>query len=378
MSPFALAAQPKTAMDTNRGKSTSVAQANSSSEQTGTLNQGPPTKSAQVDVPPGKNSEINEEQDSQRLANYTWWLTAFTGLLAFVSMGQGFFLYRQARQLKEHAEHFRILASAATSNATAAQDAAGAALRQAGILANAERAWVVETIVFPDHIPRRSVNWNGGVITARLTLKNIGRQPARLQSVQSRFHVAELLSKEPQYSGGGLVPDGYLLAPGEERHWRCVLDEGSLDDELIDRIERGSTLHLYLYGRRSVFPCLALEVHQTLAHASGDMLGKKAVHRRALGHGIARELVAKVVEGEFEPVAHTRRDAQQMKALFRDLPEAIANTQIVSTREARPTMRSVLRARERAARSSCARKISPPSAGTEKLRDDEDAGRPLD
>jgi hypothetical protein len=200
-------------------------------------------------VPPVANSQKSEIDGTQRLADYTWWLSAFTAFLAFVSMGQGFFLYRQARYLREHARHFGILATAATDNARASRDTAEAALKQASTMANAERAWVVETITFHDHIPRRSANWDGGVFAAQLTLMNIGKQPAMVHCVQSRFHATEALPTDVQYSDDGLVPDGYLLAPGEVRHWQCVLDEGSLEDSQVDRIEQGSPLGLYIYGR---------------------------------------------------------------------------------------------------------------------------------
>jgi hypothetical protein len=143
-----------------------------------------------------------------------------------------------------------IRQTAATKNAAnAAKESAEAALKQANIMASAERAWVVETVVFLNTIPRRGASWHGGVMTANLSLKNIGRQPAVLRFVQDRFHTAARLPKEPQYHRTGGVPDGFLLTPGEERHWRCALEEGSLEDEQIDHIETGSTLSLYIYGR---------------------------------------------------------------------------------------------------------------------------------
>jgi hypothetical protein len=151
-------------------------------------------------------SKALESDDSRHLADYTLWLTFFTAMLFVVSVVQGYFLYRQVKHLGEHAEHLRKLAIAATDNAKAARDAAEASLKQAATMANAERAWIVERVTFPDRIPRRSTNWDGGTIPATLTFKNIGTQPAMLQSVHSRFHTAEQLPDEPQYRGGASSP----------------------------------------------------------------------------------------------------------------------------------------------------------------------------
>jgi len=144
----------------------------------------------------------------------------------------------------------------ATENAAkAARDSAIASLKQANAVVDAERAWLVESIQFLDEVPYRSPE--GGVLTARVTLRNIGKQPAFLKTIQLRFHASEVaLPRTPQYLFRQLVPDGFMVAPRGKLYLRAMLEEGSFDDDQVKRI-RGVTLAkslgLYLYG------CIAYE-----------------------------------------------------------------------------------------------------------------------
>jgi hypothetical protein len=114
----------------------------------------------------------------------------------------------------------------------------------------AERAWVVETIHFLDDIPHRYPS-GGGLLVAGLTLKNIGKQPAFLKILQTRLHAPERLADSPEFRTTEPFPDGYMLAPDQEMRVRVMLEEGSFDDEQVDRIQgRIGTKDLFLrfYG----------------------------------------------------------------------------------------------------------------------------------
>lgn len=121
--------------------------------------------------------------------------------------------------------------------------------RQNKNLLVAERAWVVEGVRFFDQIPRR--NGKSGIMTAGVTLKNIGRQPATLRIVRLRFYAASELPEFPNFRSGDTFPDGFFLAPQQEIQLRVLLEQGSLDDEQVDRIEGQPglvPLSLFIYG----------------------------------------------------------------------------------------------------------------------------------
>lgn len=91
---------------------------------------------------------------------------------------------RQAELMDEHRIHLESLATAANNNARAAIDSVKA-------LRESERAWIVEEIRFPDHIPRRSEGNFGGVLMVGFVAKNVGKQPAFIRVVQSRFFATQ-------------------------------------------------------------------------------------------------------------------------------------------------------------------------------------------
>lgn len=134
--------------------------------------------------------------------------------------------------------------------AKSGRDSAEASLKQANALIDAERAWVVESIRFLDEIPYRSND--GGILVAQVTLRNIGKQPAFLKFIQLRFHAHDTaLARLPQYRSTEPLPDGFMMAPSSEIHLRALLEEGSFDDEQVQRIRglKGKALKLRLYGR---------------------------------------------------------------------------------------------------------------------------------
>ncbi len=146
----------------------------------------------------------------------------------------------------------------------AAQKSADAAEISAQAIVNAERAWLVESIQFVGDIPARPVG--GGVITARVTIKNIGKQPALLKFVQLSFHSVEgALPQTPEYPGTQYFPDGFMVAPGEEKHLRALLQEGSFDCKAVERIrglDNARPLKLYIYGKVAYMSMGRLGINQ--------------------------------------------------------------------------------------------------------------------
>jgi hypothetical protein len=77
-------------------------------------------------------TETEEKKDNDRkLTEYTRWLAIFTAVLAVVSIGQGYFLFRQAHHLRTHAGHLHRLSTAAVDSAKTTKETLDAVKNQA-------------------------------------------------------------------------------------------------------------------------------------------------------------------------------------------------------------------------------------------------------
>ena len=161
--------------------------------------------------------------------------------------------------------------------ATASKTSAEAALKQADHMVASERAWIVESINFPNKIPRQPKTGSAGLVVGIVILQNSGRQPAFLRTMETRFHVAESLPSEPTFRFKKVFDDGYVLAPQETAKIRVLLEEGSFDDEDADRIEvgrdmAGSPVGLYLYGR-VVYETLCISRENSFCYTWKNLMG---------------------------------------------------------------------------------------------------------
>jgi hypothetical protein len=137
----------------------------------------------------------------------------------------------------------------------ATQAAATAALKQANVAMEAERAWVVVKLNYPlDYLPRQA-ELQGRVIVVSIKIENVGKQPALIRNARFRFHPASKLADEPQYLTFA-PPDeigfhGRILVPGEPLYAPVTLVSGSLDDDQINAIagQIVQRFNLYVYGR---------------------------------------------------------------------------------------------------------------------------------
>jgi hypothetical protein len=93
-------------------------------------------------------------------------------LLVLVGGATGWVIWYQAVQT-------RVAATAAEKSA-AATEANTQAFRES------ERAWIVEEIRFPDHIPTQS-EMKGGILSVDFVFKNVGKQPAFVRIVSISF-----------------------------------------------------------------------------------------------------------------------------------------------------------------------------------------------
>jgi hypothetical protein len=156
----------------------------------------------------------------------------------------------QVEQMKAQVSIMEAQSAVLTESVAVATRSAQAAEATVETMKRSERSWLVEKLNFGNKLPRESET-RGKVIYAILKIKNIGDRPAFIRIAHTRFHATKQLPDTPQYRPGAIIPEGQILAPGDEAHLRCLLEEGSLDDDQIAAIEGTITagLKLYLYGR---------------------------------------------------------------------------------------------------------------------------------
>jgi hypothetical protein len=182
-----------------------------------------------------------------------WWL-CILGLPTLVFVGWQSWETRKAAQATRESAISVSKQSVLMEKQAAQMEAQTKELsRQNRNILHAERAWVVESIKFLDDIPRRQAS-GGGVMTALVTFKNIGRQPAFLKLLQTRFQSSERLPDNPEFRTSETISDGFMLAPDQELFVRVMLEEGSFDDDQVDRIQGA-------FGKKPLYLSLPLWVH---------------------------------------------------------------------------------------------------------------------
>lgn len=225
----------------------------------------PPPMQAQSNTTPshqGTDSTRSHQDDKTsdgRIVKFTGAL-AVLAFLQFGAMAAQYCAMRKQAKYMRHGLKISIAATkAAGRSAIAARDAASAADRNAqtalsslSAYREAERAWLIDDIRFPDHIPRQSESNFGGILMVAFVAKNIGKNPVFIRIVQSRFHAANELPDHPQYRNHlTTIFNSRLLAPDEPLIWECPFEEGSLADDQINRINglSQSPLSLWAYAR---------------------------------------------------------------------------------------------------------------------------------
>lgn len=178
----------------------------------------PPQVAVQVEAPAVDDNRADRQEENEiqkKLADYTFWLVAFTAVLAIVGGVQGYFLYRQARHLREHAGHLHTLAGAATDNARAAHLTAQAVI-------DSERGWLQVTlgnVQLPTRIDPQSLM----AFFLFPTVTNKGKTVCRLTEmfIAKRFAKSRLdLPHSPVYEDKGgansetsVLRDEVILVP---------------------------------------------------------------------------------------------------------------------------------------------------------------------
>jgi hypothetical protein len=135
----------------------------------------------------------------------------------------------------------------------ATQQAADAAKQSAEVSMNAERAWVIEEIVFPDRLPdpNQIIEMSVG-----MKFKNTGRTPAKITNIKARFHTYrthEGICPEPAYPNQRpireLGTNGAIFAPNGSLMFAVKFEEGRcLSPEQMIQITNGD-LRLCCYGK---------------------------------------------------------------------------------------------------------------------------------
>lgn len=159
-------------------------------------------------------------------------------------------------------------AGAAVWTLVAIQDQAGHLSNQVALMdqqlaafRESERAWVIEEIQFNGALRPPTERDQGTTFFIVFWIKNVGKQPARILNIQTRFHPSAELPEKPEYYVASLAPPpdigkhGRIVVPGEKIWIGCNLTEGedagggALSADQIYKINHRHGLGLYAYGR---------------------------------------------------------------------------------------------------------------------------------
>ena len=254
---------PKAQITRSDGGSNGQQQSGAQHEDTGTPKT--PSVVVQVEAPTvdDHSADRQEEKEIQRkLADYTWWLVAFTGVLAvftlvlaLVGLVQSHFLRQQAHHLQEHSDHLHTLSGAATDNAKAAKEAAEAALKQADHMITSERAWFEcrADMVLDKGEDNKTVGRIG------FRYENIGKTPGFITEIGFAIdrlnRGQELPQIPPSYQNGDTsqwtAGRGLPIVPGDNMGRRASWEPTQAELAALQREELIMWVHGYVKYRDS-------------------------------------------------------------------------------------------------------------------------------
>jgi hypothetical protein len=176
----------------------------------------------------------------------------------------------QATRMKEQVDLIERQIKVMEGHTKAAEDSALAAKRNAEVLVNSERAWIVVDKVYP---PKLAVTLYGlagvGSNSFIFDLKNVGRTVGRLGTFRTMWSVlprSEALPEVPNFGPiegelKNLVPVyGRVMAPGETVERLPLFIYELFDDQKIMDIRNGMSI-LWCYGRVKYFDFADIEHH---------------------------------------------------------------------------------------------------------------------
>lgn len=183
----------------------------------------------------GQPTQVETRKPDEIVAEYTIYLAWFTGVLAFVSMVQGYFLYRAD--------------GTARINAFAAKEAANAATTSANLVLATERPYV-----FIQHMSgrtfhpaadmrdisspyRRVLDYRelAKAIDTKCTIQNYGRNPALVRAISAQLNLTEDMAQTQ-------LPSLTAIPPVIESGGRLAFDVPlgvAIDRELSEMIQDG-------------------------------------------------------------------------------------------------------------------------------------------
>lgn len=144
-----------------------------------------------------------------------WWLAGFAFLTLIVVIVQTSAAARAAKAASDAASAAKLSVDAADRQITIME-------AQTRALIGSERAWILETIHFPNDLPVQPDAGNAIIAVVGFSFRNRGRTPARILAIKLRFHALEApntLPDSPQYDSG-YIPQlgayGMVMAADDE------------------------------------------------------------------------------------------------------------------------------------------------------------------
>jgi len=258
---FAVTAQGYPAEGTTKDKSARVTHPQKETQSDNQDSEKTPSVIIQVGSQQPASSNTDEEKETRRVAEYTYWLMVFTAVLAAVSIVQGYFL-------KKHGDELHSLAGAARDNAETI-------LKQTSHIVASERAWILihpKETQLPSLIPIDALDLRNGpgehtLAHCMVSLKNFGRTPAYVFSCDFQMQVGVSSGAPPDRSFYEEIVEfsEYPIAPDEFWPMQATLQpEGFVNVATLEAINQGQKF-LWLCGvirYEDVFECGGVK-HET-------------------------------------------------------------------------------------------------------------------
>ena len=133
----------------------------------------------------------------------------------------------QVNQMKAQASIMEAQSAVLAESVAVAKRSAQATEATVETMKMAERSWLLESLNFPDRLPRQSEG-RGGVWLAVLRVKNVGARPAFIRTAHTRFQTTTRLPDKPQYKTARSSPMVRFWNPEARPSYDALLRKGLL------------------------------------------------------------------------------------------------------------------------------------------------------
>lgn len=204
-------------------------------------------------------NDIKLTAETQRIADYTWWLSVITLFLFFAAIGQIVVFYIQLRYMGEQLRFARRGVIDAAIAANAAKDSADAAVTSAEHLPRVERAYLFLAMEVESEI--REFRYGDSTTRSKITfgLKNHGKTPAIVEELHTMARFWRESWPAMATAEGIPVQKGWAISAGETQGGYAI--EFPLRPDEIEKAKAGDGY--VLFWGKIVYRDVFKDVHES-------------------------------------------------------------------------------------------------------------------